>query len=1015
MDNKKISNDSKILEEMIPEHKMGFKILTELQLRNMFPTYENLFEKINVHRQKIQSFDTKKMSQLDYQYNMMYDTIFSIFGARGSGKTSAVFTLKKMIREKYEPYGDYVFPIIMPEMIPETCDLISWILAILGEAVTDLEKQLEKDSELIRDNDFFKDCRFRRDNRLRQEYNYIRELYFAKGYDVGREKSLEAAIGSNGIQVQYSYEFAHKLIMFWATLKEAIAKAKHLEPGREPLIYFIFDDVDLTPNKVEEMLSTIIKYLSHPNIIVIVTADEELFNDVVEEKLQGKIGAYARKYEYNRSSLYYPFSEYDSYLLQQEKAEKQKLQSMAHLYLGKVLPPSLRYYIMTFNTCNKRRGFIESVKGWHAHDAINVETFLRQQVNKLKECGAQTVKEYDNFMYYGNGFIETYLLFWGNTSRQLANECFLVEELFKQLIHIYNKHTYSKERSDNQNIIEEIYQQIYHFLYNSINTDGDMQLEKEETESLINYVWNKYYDQWPLYIRYDYLNEYYNKKISIELEREKGEQWHKIVNIVLKMYILLFFVENLLLILEKIVSGNTIYPKVNKRQKGCRSLVTFLDSLTKEGMSLARCNKSNDLDSLLYHYGWLMERIDLVTNFDFRDRVYAQDYLYTLDSKVKVNMIFSEEMLTWSKENPKWFTTMVTIVYLQYSGWYLLNERNIRNLGVDKRVNLYDIFVARKRYELEELIQSNLLNGRLETDTPSAYDFLESLRQSKEVKTEERDIDSRIKRTVETMGNPKNLDVIEELINSVSDGIEDVYYYLIQRGIFPKNVVLKDITRENSAIQLETLLNYMKNKLAAYSKKFKFYRIKDEGKFNEVLQHLLTYVEEDDSIRGLTPEIDTDGMYISVKALENLHESLLDSYVRIQKEPWVAENTMNLQKWNEIIDQLELKIDDMYITDAIDYVAIWNVVNHLQQYYIPAYIEGKKKQEMAESVLEGGNDSRFSRKFFDAMKEAVISEGENFVYKDNGGYLKILITNQIERGAREYYNRITKKGIRDDE
>lgn len=1014
MDNKRIGDDSKILKQMIPEHKMGFKILTELQLRNMFPTYENLFEKINVHRQKIQSFDTKKMSQLDYQYNMMYDTIFSIFGTRGSGKTSAVFTLKKMIREKYEPYGDYVFPIIMPEMIPETCDLISWILAILGEAVTDLEKQLEKDPELIRDSDFFKDCRFRRDNRLRQEYNYIRELYFAKGYDVGREKSLEAAIGSNGIQVQYSYEFAQKLIMFWTTLKEAIVKAKHLESGQEPLIYFIFDDVDLTPNKVEEMLSTIIKYLSHPNVAVIVTADEELFNDVVEEKLQSKIRAYATKYEYNRSSLYYPFSEYDSYLLQQEKAEKHKLQNMAHLYLGKVLPPSLRYYIMTFDNCSKRRGFIESVKGGHTNDAINVETFLRQQVNNLQECGEIKTNEYDNFMYYKNSFIETYLLFWGNTSRQLANECFLVEELFRQLIHIYKKHAPQKTSRDDQNIIEKVYQQIYHFLYNSINTDGDMRLEKEETESLINYVWNKYYDQWPLYIRYDYLHEYYNKKINIELEREKGEQWHRIVNIVLKMYILLFFVENLLLILGKMISGNIIYPKGNKKQKGCRSLVTFLDSLTKEGVSLARCDKSNDLGALLYQYGWLTERIDLVTSFDVCDRTYAQDYLYTLDSKVKASRISSEKMLTWSKENPKWFATMVTIVYLQYEGLYLMNDRNIRNLGVDERINLYDSFVGRKRYELEELIQSNLLNDKLETDTHSAFDLFEGLRRYMEVHTEKRGIDSKIKRRVEMLGNSKNLDMVNREIYEEAGGIRGVYYYLIEGGILPKNIVPEEITRDNSGVQLETLLNYMKNKLAEYSEKFKFYRIKDSEKFKRILHGLLTYVEEDNSIRGLIPQNGLGGTYISIRALENVHESLLNSYARIQKEPWAAENTMNLQKWNEIIDLLELEIGDMYIKYAMDYVAIWNVVNDLQQYYIPAYIEEKKK-EMVESIAEGGNDSRFSRKFYDAIKEILDPKSEKNINRNDDGFLRRLITNQIERGAREYYNRITKKGIRDDE
>ena len=80
-------------------------------------------------------------------------------------------------------------------------------------------------------------------------------------------------------------------------------------------------------------------------------------------------------------------------------------------------------------------------------------------------------------------FIESYLLFWGNTSRQLANECFLVEELFKQLIYIRSK--YENEIADRRiakiqmDVKEEIYQQIYHFIYNSLNTDGNVKLEKE--------------------------------------------------------------------------------------------------------------------------------------------------------------------------------------------------------------------------------------------------------------------------------------------------------------------------------------------------------------------------------------------------------------------------------------------------------------------------------------------------------------------------------------------------------
>ena len=97
-----------ILENMIPNHKMGIKILKDVQLENMFPTYQNLFEKIDVHRSKIEKFDIRKMCQMDYQYNLMYDTVFSIFGTRGSGKTSAICFLQAFFGQSCKTFLDIV-------------------------------------------------------------------------------------------------------------------------------------------------------------------------------------------------------------------------------------------------------------------------------------------------------------------------------------------------------------------------------------------------------------------------------------------------------------------------------------------------------------------------------------------------------------------------------------------------------------------------------------------------------------------------------------------------------------------------------------------------------------------------------------------------------------------------------------------------------------------------------------------------------------------------------------------
>lgn len=1020
-----------VLEEMIPDHKMGFKILTEAQLNNMFPTYGNLFEKIDVHRAKIQSFDTKKMSKMDYQYNLMYDTIFSIFDSRGSGKTSAVFTLKKMIREKYEPFGDYVFPIIMPEMIPEACDLISWILAILGETVSELEKQIERDIHLIHDDNFFQNCRFRRDNRLRQEYNYIKELYFSKGYDVGREKSLEAAIGNNGIQVQYSYEFSQKLIMFWTTLKEAIAKVKHLEAGQEPLIYFIFDDVDLTPNKVEEMLSTIVKYLSHPNIIAIVTADEELFNDVVEEMLKKKIGCYTNEQEYLTGNRYLRFSDLEEYLLQKEKFREQKLRSMAHLYLGKVLPPSLRYYLKTFDTCDKRRVFIESVKGGEQQDNINIECFLQNQVNKLLKCTGKTLdNKYSNFLYFKADkkyyFIESYLLFWGNTSRQLANECFLVEELFKQLIYIRSK--YENEIADRRiakiqmDVKEEIYQQIYHFIYNSLNTDGNVKLEKEEIESLVNQVWKKDYDQWSLYIRYDYLNEYYSRKAFWETEGGESKQ---LVSIVTRLYVLFFFIENLLMIWDKFDPGFKIYPNEKDRQKSCRSLVALMDRITGGENSIVRYDENNNASALLYKYGWLMERHELIKGFDICNRMYAQDYLYMLNSRLQgeVEKINSDILRKWSQKNPKWFATMVGLTYLEHKNLYALDEHDVENLGVNEKTGLYDDYIINKQYELNESIEKNFI-GKNEFADKTSYDFFELLRwcqaqndsdeftQKKESRQEKESKQEK----QQTVSEIYNLMEREYGSNSQNSDYKMRYLlFLMEKGmLFQKNSI-DEITVENSDVQLETLMNHLKSMLISYSRFFEAYSIKEEAIFKEDVRkmgyrgriEIMRVGEETKDSSQEKPDSACEWI-IDVETIEDIHDFVKELSLKSNDlAPWDQDDkTAKLLIWPKVLNQLQLYVGTKK-EEVKGLIAIWESINYMQEYYIPLYIR------MKENVVTGYWKESFSKKFYDEVQKILKKDVQGTINKDS--YFRTLVLNQMERSGREYYNIIAKKGKRDDE
>mgnify|MGYP000323329998 FL=1 len=116
----------------------------------------------------------------------------------------------------------------------------------------------------------------------------------------------------------------------------------------EPLIYLIFDDVDLNPERALEICSAIIKYLSHPNLIIIMTADEELFYDVILNSMTYKMRNLAEYFKMGNS------------IVNGEECEKycKKLRDTSSLYMGKIMPVSSRYTLKTFEECSQKQAFL---------------------------------------------------------------------------------------------------------------------------------------------------------------------------------------------------------------------------------------------------------------------------------------------------------------------------------------------------------------------------------------------------------------------------------------------------------------------------------------------------------------------------------------------------------------------------------------------------------------------------------------------------------------------------------
>lgn len=637
----------------VPYHKMGFKLLSDVQLENLFPNYNQLLKKISVHRGELAKMRVWDMPK-DSQYNLMYDNVFSIMGKRGSGKTSVLFTLKNIL----ENDENIVLPVIMPEIIPQECSMIGWILALMEETVQQLEEKLNV-SNIGRG--YFQDCKYKAIGSLQEEYERVKELCYSRFYEAKAENSFARAIANTEMQTQNSFQFVHKLTEFWDLLRTAIKIAHKL--NGEPLIYLFFDDVDLTPGRMTDLLTTIIKYLSHPNIIVIVTADEEAMHDVIENYLQS--GKHQDLQTY--STVGRVLSDYQT----QENFEKDKiltkishrmksLQEMPSLYIDKILPPSSRYYLEYYESCESKCTFIEKMQPEEqGFKSVCLEEFFECQMERyLNSVGGTGEREIYKFWEYGGQFIKAYLLFWGNTSRKLANECFVLENFIDSLLDIRNKY-----KKDNENIYKKyLYHHIHQFMLMTLKTTyGDNILPNRSVEEVLEQLVVYQQGEWEIYLNYSYL-----KELTADYLLIKNVDIVKVAKKIIAMCVLLFLVENMLIADEKI--------KRPKKIHGKGILVDILDEITNFGYSLVCKDNTKDEKEFLFQYGELLECPQILMSFEITDTRKVRNYFSSLE---KISLGEKCDLKNYQRKNPNWLRSITQLLYMGNECIYDITKRYV--------------------------------------------------------------------------------------------------------------------------------------------------------------------------------------------------------------------------------------------------------------------------------------------------------------------------------------------------
>lgn len=931
-------NGYKINEELLninPRYKMGFKLLSKEQLNNIFPTIDSLMVKFDIHRNHITKYK-RLLEKSNIQYNLMYDNVFSILGKRGSGKTSVVFTISEILKNDIKHKQDIVLPVIIPEIIPARTDIMGWILTILEDEVEKIEQCLKNNRNYCvnQQNLFFENCRLEENSKLRKALEDVKSSFFSSRENSFRSASYADSISRSENKTKNGYQFSKNLSKFWDELCKVQKKIYECE--EEPLIYIIFDDVDLTPHIVEELFATIMKYLAYPNIIVIFTADEQLLEQVINQKVEKE---YYEKNNTSNISQIEAWERQGLFIYKYEKETDNKLiQEMAEAYMNKVMPPSSRYYVLNFNNCTEKKKLIQKIENNHE---VDVEEFLngkiKQYIQKTKNDKSKENLQY-SFLYYKNKyFIESYLTFFGMTCRQIGNECLIVEDFLSQLEKDYLQYQEKKNKKEYQN---QMFLHIQIFVKNTLKNlnydwDNDDFLKK-------TFYFEK--ENWTFFIDYDYIRSYCNKKIK------KNQSTEEIIDNVKKMiqiYHLYFFIENILLINEEHSDR-----KSRERVHGQRMLVRLLDKISAKDVSLVKLEEKDDrLEEFLYTYKYILENPEFLMNYDVNKYHCVRQYLTLYknkminnDNKMKKNL---EE---WKLNHPKWLKSMIEAVTLAFSGIFCIDES--------------DCFVYERLYEMNyigRLVSENMYkiqDGMLET-------IKKRIREKDKIKVErqtvqvEDDIEGILEKVQEECTRityytltKKDSKKLEKRIKNISK-MRIRYEHLFQICSKIKNE-LNCSDKENSKVKItsEILIEFKENIIKAY--KFASQKNVDNTVYYE------DFFEKDLNILSkilddLNGKLDFDFEESIKKKLETyvgqlvkLNEEYLMCKIKETEDNKYPESLKDLKEDSyDYINKIYKQIKKMYIEDnktnnLNNYLS--NTVDSILESYINKLIDQKIRE-----------------------------------------------------------------------
>lgn len=341
--------------------KFGSRILSDEEVKLTLPTYDKLLEQIDDMRKE--EWDEDKSKKL---HNQKINNI-SILGARGTGKTSILKSLiNKLEEENKEDVilgKNIVLPMIVPENMSTSSNLMSMILGLFKGIVDELEAKEESRS---------KECWFSKESDISKRYReLVRKFCFLqpdfKSVPIKQYTTENDYVEKSSQIFQADIEF----MSYFNDFIDMLIETK--EEKNERLIFVFIDDMDLSTQRCVDAVRTLLAYISHPRIVTVLAGDLETFEEALtldfirqEQMVNADIF---------KTNFVVANGEKDEYL------ERKK--ALTYEYLKKVMPVIYRHNLREWSLETRGNYIVKGNAGnkWNKDGNITEE----QKFDKVKE------------------------------------------------------------------------------------------------------------------------------------------------------------------------------------------------------------------------------------------------------------------------------------------------------------------------------------------------------------------------------------------------------------------------------------------------------------------------------------------------------------------------------------------------------------------------------------------------------------------------------------------------------